>query len=119
MCVVALLEEPFRVGHFLPQDLKMPLCGPKCSLCGLIVSVWGIIQLSIMGGLFMWNSIGLIEDLGLEEHYDTTEELYKAADDAYSSIAYNCWIAAAIYLVTLVISMQQFHVNKQAGHFQL
>ena len=34
-------------------------------------------------------------------------------------IAYNCWIAAAIYLVTLVISMQQFHVNKQAGHFQL
>ena len=42
---------------------------------------------SIMGGLFMWNSIGLIEDLGLEEHYNTTEELYKAADDAYSSVS--------------------------------
>ncbi|XP_037069885.1 ribonuclease kappa-B-like [Pollicipes pollicipes] len=97
----------------------MALCGPKLSLCGLIVSVWGIIQLSIMGGLFMWNSVGLIEDLGLEEHYDTAEELYSDADKAYKNIAYNCWIAAAIYLVTMVVSVQQFYVNRQAGHFQL
>jgi len=97
----------------------MPLCGPKMSLCGMIVSVWGIIQLSIMGGLFMWKSVGLIEDLGLEEHYDTTEELYEAADHAYTNIAFNCWIAAAIYLVTMVVSVQQFHVNRQAGAFSL
>jgi len=97
----------------------MPVCGPKLSLCGVIISVWGIIQLSIMGGLFMWKSVGMIEDLGLEEHYATPEELYSAADSAYTNIAYNCWIAAAIYLVTAVISIQQFHVNRQAGHFQL
>jgi len=23
----------------------MKICGPKCSLCGLIISVWGIVQL--------------------------------------------------------------------------
>ena len=40
-----------------------------------------------MGGLFLWKSIGLIEDLGLEEHYNTTQELYNAADDAYSSVS--------------------------------
>ena len=30
----------------------MPVCGPKLSLCGVVLSAWGIIQLSLMGVFF-------------------------------------------------------------------
>uniref|UniRef100_T1D5L0 Putative salivary secreted ribonuclease n=1 Tax=Psorophora albipes TaxID=869069 RepID=T1D5L0_9DIPT len=91
----------------------MPICGPKLSLCGLIISVWGIIQLLLMGVFYYIHSVALIEDLPLEEHYATPKEFYAAADRAYSQNAYNCWIAACIYVLTLVISGQQFYANSR------
>lgn len=97
----------------------MPLCGPKCSICGLLISAWGIMQLLVMGGLFMWRSVGLIEDLGLEEEYATESEFFTEADRAYNNIAYNCWIAALLYVVTLVVSIQQLHANRQAGQLSI
>ena len=30
----------------------MPFCGPKLSLCGVVLSAWGIVQLSLMGIFF-------------------------------------------------------------------
>ncbi|XP_070134633.1 ribonuclease kappa isoform X2 [Drosophila bipectinata] len=62
----------------------MKICGPKLSLCGLIISVWGIVQLVLMGLFFYINSVALIEDLPLEEEYHTLEEFYTAANRAYN-----------------------------------
>ena len=37
------------------QILAMAICGPKLSLCGVVLSIWGIVQLSIMGVFFYIN----------------------------------------------------------------
>lgn len=84
----------------------MRICGPKLSLCGLIISIWGIIQLVsgqyeireiflwtifyifqvLMGVFYYIHSVALIEDLPLEEHYHTPGDFYAAADRAYSQV---------------------------------
>uniref|UniRef100_A0A6M2DE88 Putative ribonuclease salivary secreted ribonuclease corethrella appendiculata n=1 Tax=Xenopsylla cheopis TaxID=163159 RepID=A0A6M2DE88_XENCH len=93
----------------------MKICGPKLSLCGLIISVWGIIQLGLMGVFYYIKSVALIEDLPLEEHYHSPADFYAAADMAFTQNAYNCWIAACLYILTLVISAQQFYVNSRSS----
>ncbi|XP_014095735.1 ribonuclease kappa-B [Bactrocera oleae] len=92
----------------------MKICGPKLSLCGLIISVWGIIQLVLMGVFFFIHSVALIEDLPIAEDFTSVEEFYNAANRAYNQNAYNCWIAACIYVLTLLLSAQQFYVNSRA-----
>lgn len=71
----------------------MPLCGPKLSLCGVVLSIWGIIQLSIMGVFFYINSVALIEDINLEESYSSMDRLRTDMDKGYQQNALNCWIA--------------------------
>lgn len=93
----------------------MAICGPKLSLCGLIISVWGIIQLTLMGLFYYIHSVALVEDLPLEHSYRTPQEFYAAADAAYSQNAFNCWIAACIYVLTLVVSGHQFYANQRAA----
>jgi len=93
----------------------MALCGPKLSLCGIIISIWGIIQLLLMGLFYYIHSVALVEDLPLDEHYATPELFYAAADRAYSQNAYNCWIAACIYVLTLIVSGQQFYANSRSS----
>lgn len=93
----------------------MPICGPKLSLCTLLISIWGIIQLSIMGLLYYVNSVALIEDIGLKEHFSSAKEFYDEADKAYSQTAYNCWIAACIYVLTLLFAGQQFYANSRVS----
>ncbi|XP_065345285.1 ribonuclease kappa [Cloeon dipterum] len=94
----------------------MKVCGPKCSLCGLIISVWGIIQLLLMGFFYYIKSIALSEDLSIDHHsVHTAEEFYMAADRSYSQNAYNCWIAACLYLFTLLFSGHQFYMNSRSS----
>ena len=94
----------------------MALCGPKLSLCGLIISAWGIIQLSMMGIFFYINSVALIEDIKLAEEYDDLRKLKTDMDAGYQQNAYNCWIAALMYLVTLCVSAQQFWMNSRTSY---
>ncbi|XP_055309731.1 ribonuclease kappa [Sitodiplosis mosellana] len=91
----------------------MQICGPKLSLCGLILSVWGIIQLTLMGIFYYVHSVALIEDLPLKHTYERPSDFYTDADKAYSQNALNCWIAACIYVLTLVVSGQQFYANSR------
>ncbi|XP_003703752.1 ribonuclease kappa [Megachile rotundata] len=93
----------------------MKICGPKYALCGLILSVWGIFQLLLMGLFFYVKSVALIEDLPLEEYYDTATDFYAAADRGYKQNAYNCWIAACIYVLTLLLSGHQFYINSRSS----
>ncbi|XP_057376516.1 ribonuclease kappa-like [Daphnia carinata] len=94
----------------------MPFCGPKCSLCCTIVSIWGIVQLVLMGVFFYTHSVALAEDLTLKEHYNNLDEFYKDVNASYEQNAYNCWIAALIYLVTLCVSVHQFWLNNRVSY---
>ncbi|XP_055374176.1 ribonuclease kappa-B-like [Condylostylus longicornis] len=94
----------------------MKICGPKCSLCGLILSVWGIIQLTLMGVFFYIRSVALLEDIGLPEEIEKIfdndiEKVYKRADELYEQNALNCWIAAGFYVLLLAFSGHQMYSN--------
>jgi len=86
----------------------MPLCGPKLSAFGLVLSIWGIVQLALTGVLFHNRSVALIEDVFLEESYNSKSQLLLDIDTRYDASALNCWIAALMYIVTLCVSAQQF-----------
>ncbi|XP_014208844.1 ribonuclease kappa-B [Copidosoma floridanum] len=94
----------------------MKVCGPKYALCGLVISVWGIIQLLLMGLFFSFRSVALIEDLNLEgEDIDSVASFYAAADSSFKANAHNCWIAACIYVITLLFSGHQFYLNSRSS----
>ena len=86
----------------------MPLCGPKLSAFGLVLSIWGIVQLALTGVLFHNRSVALIEDVFLEESYNSKSQLLLDIDTRYDASALNCLIAALMYIVTLCVSAQQF-----------
>ena len=45
-----------------------------------------------MGSFYYIHSVALIEDLPLEEHYDTPEEFYENADKAYQQVFWHILI---------------------------
>ncbi|XP_075217122.1 ribonuclease kappa [Lycorma delicatula] len=93
----------------------MPFCGPKLSLCGVIISVWGIVQLVLMGFFYYMHAVALVEDLPIDEHYDSAHDFYVAAEKGYNLNAYNCWIAACLYVFTLIVSGHQFYMNSRTS----
>merc|ERR1712020_521327 len=106
----------FKVNVKLLSISKMAICGPKLSLCGVILSAWAIVQLSLMGVFFYTNSVALIEDVPLDEEYSSEDELRMAMDAGFQQNALNCWIAALLYLVTLCVSVQQFWMNNRSTY---
>jgi ribonuclease kappa len=69
-----------------------------------------------MGIFFYTNSVALVEDIPLEEHYENAETLMRDLDTGYEQNAFNCWIAALLYLVTLCVSVQQFWMNNRSTY---
>nr|XP_043878644.1 ribonuclease kappa-A-like isoform X2 [Solea senegalensis] len=90
------------------------ICGPKCAACGLVLSVWGVIMLSLLGIFFTTHSAVLIEDVPVKK-----EDIHQDANpphriyDLYNKVGNNCFIAAAIYLVVGAFSCCQMRLNKQ------
>ncbi|TMS39166.1 hypothetical protein L596_005736 [Steinernema carpocapsae] len=81
------------------------MCGPKCTCFIFLVSIWGVCFLTIVGGLFYNNSVGLLEDLPGEEANSNIvqseaqwEQRSDKIKDLYKQNAYNSWVAAAIHL---------------------
>ncbi|CAL1674697.1 unnamed protein product [Lasius platythorax] len=94
----------------------MKICGPKYALCGLVLSVWGIFQLLFMGVFFYVRSVALVEDLPLgERNFTSLENFYDVVDRGYTQNAYNCWIAACIYVLTFLFSGHQFYLNSRSS----
>lgn len=70
-----------------------------------------------MGLMFRIKSVGLIEDIPLVEHENSTQtlsEFHDAVEAGYSQTSYNCWIAAGMYVVTFLFSLQQFIQNMRS-----
>ncbi|XP_012227001.1 ribonuclease kappa-B [Linepithema humile] len=94
----------------------MKICGPKYALCGLVLSVWGIFQLLLMGIFFYVRSVALVEDLPLgEKNFTSFDQFYDLVDRGYTQNAYNCWIAACIYVLTFLFSGHQFYLNSRSS----
>ncbi|XP_012540811.1 ribonuclease kappa [Monomorium pharaonis] len=94
----------------------MKVCGPKYALCGLVLSVWGVLQLLFMGIFFYVRSVALVEDLPLgEKNFTSLDQFYKVVDRGYMQNAYNCWIAACIYVLTFLFSGHQFYLNSRSS----
>jgi len=77
--------------------------------------VWGIAQLALMGIFFYIKSVALVEDLPLDETYKPSEykKFLADVDAAYIQNAYNCWIAACLYIGTLLVAGHQFYMNNK------
>ncbi|XP_047997180.1 ribonuclease kappa-like [Leguminivora glycinivorella] len=75
-----------------------------CGVCYMCLSIWGIIQLVIMGVLYRMESLGLIEDTE-EHHFSDLDDFIKRTQENYRTVSTNCFIAAAIYVVILGCSL--------------
>ena len=61
-------------------------------------------------------SVALIEDIKLDESYTSLASLRTDMDAGYHQNAFNYWIAALLYLVTLCFSAQQFWMNNRTSY---
>lgn len=69
-----------------------------------------------MGIFFYTKSVALVEDLPIEEEdFKKATDFYAAADRGYKQNAYNCWIAACIYVLTFLFSGHQFYINSRSS----
>uniref|UniRef100_A0A0N5C0F7 Ribonuclease kappa n=1 Tax=Strongyloides papillosus TaxID=174720 RepID=A0A0N5C0F7_STREA len=87
------------------------VCGPSCSGFCAAISLWGIIFLAIVGGLFWNQSVGLFEDLPDLSKNDwgkTSDEIDKIIIDNYQQAAKNCWIAMGISVAVFILSVLRF-----------
>ncbi|CAB3406728.1 unnamed protein product [Caenorhabditis bovis] len=86
-----------------------PLLGPKMSAFCMIMSVWGVIFLGLLGVFFYINAVTLFPDLHFDESNPqvTTVEI----EAKYSEKATQCWIAAGLYAVTLIVVFWQNKYN--------
>lgn len=89
-------------------------CGPKLAACGIVLSVWGVIMLVLLGIFFNIHSAVLIEDVpfvesDLFEDQTPPKKMYAL----YEQVSYNCFIAAAIYVVVGGWSFCQVRMNKR------
>ena len=92
----------------------MVICGPKASTFGLVLSIWGILQLAVTGLLLHHRSVAFVEDLNLNQTvFQSPQDLYNELDYKYNQGALNCWIAALMYVATLCVSVQQFWMNER------
>lgn len=116
-CSFLELDSPFSANHaFSFSDysfptMKWPICGPKLSLCCSVISVWGIVQFVLLGIFFFVEAAPLLDDF--EFNHNTTDiNVFKDnLSHAYHQRAYNCWIAAFLYVALLLFAGVQFRTN--------
>jgi ribonuclease kappa len=91
--------------------MKWPICGPKLSLCCTIISVWGIIQFFLLGIFFFVEAAPLLDDFDFVKNSTNITVFDADMKAAYHQRAYNCWIAAILYIALLVFSGYQFRTH--------
>uniref|UniRef100_A0A914VH84 Ribonuclease kappa n=1 Tax=Plectus sambesii TaxID=2011161 RepID=A0A914VH84_9BILA len=91
-----------------------PLCGPKLSAFCMLISVWGVIFLGILGLFFYLNATTLFPDILLPEKEAHTKFERGEIVARFTEKATQCWIAAGLYLITLVAVFWQNKWNTQS-----
>lgn len=93
--------------------VKWPICGPKLSFCCTVISVWGIVQFLFMGIFFFVQAAPLLDDIEFDSSMDNQETFENSLKNAYNQRAYNCWVAAFLYVGLLVFAGSQFMTNQK------
>ncbi|MFH4976955.1 hypothetical protein AB6A40_003664 [Gnathostoma spinigerum] len=95
-----------------------PLCGPKLSAFCMVMSVWGVIFLGMLGVFFYVQAVSLFPDLPLEpeKNEDGSPRPLSTTliEDKYAEKATQCWVAAGMYLVTLIVVFWQNKFNSSS-----
>ncbi|KAG7157966.1 Ribonuclease kappa-B-like 1 [Homarus americanus] len=94
----------------------MAFCGYKLSLCVLIISVWGLFQLLIMGVFFYTENASFLEDLPIDGTFENTKNYMDLVRRGFKTNAFNCFIAACLYIATLGVSAWQFYLNQKTTY---
>ncbi|GAB1601354.1 ribonuclease kappa-like [Argonauta hians] len=92
-----------------------PVCGPKLSICGIVISVWGIVMLSLMGVFLHIRSPAFFEDLPLSV-WKSEQYQVESINKLYSQASVNCFIAAGLYVAVLIFSVIQQRQNARASY---
>ncbi|XDV54142.1 hypothetical protein PO909_022497 [Leuciscus waleckii] len=87
-------------------------CGPKLAACGIVLSIWGVVMLSMLGIFFSAKSAVLIEDVPFTEE-DIRKNPPQTIYGLYNQVGINCFIAAAIYVGVGAVSLCQVRLNKR------
>ncbi|PIO60635.1 hypothetical protein TELCIR_17865 [Teladorsagia circumcincta] len=91
-----------------------PLMGPKMSAFCMVMSVWGVIFLGLLGVFFYVQAVTLFPDLHFAEESKEGGHAMPTVEDIeskYSEKAMQCWIAAGMYGVTLILVLWQNKYN--------
>ncbi|ELU15414.1 hypothetical protein CAPTEDRAFT_224567 [Capitella teleta] len=97
--------------------MAIPICGPKLSLCCLIISVWGVVMLGLLGVFFRIQSPALAEDIPInKDEWAQTQYQYSYIVEKYNQNSTNCFVAAGAYVGVFAISFIMWRVNKRADY---
>ncbi|KAH8395371.1 hypothetical protein KR222_003021 [Zaprionus bogoriensis] len=88
-------------------------CNKKCSIFCLFMSIWGTIQLLLMGLFCNLNSVAFVEFLPLKENYNSLQEFRDDADRIYWEVALRCYVTAILYGFFAVISLVCIRLKKK------
>jgi len=77
----------------------------------MIMSVWGIVFLGLLGVFFYMQAVTLFPDLHFDEKQERSGLSSDVIEAKYSEKAVQCWIAAGMYVVTLIIVFWQNKFN--------
>lgn len=80
-------------------------CNKKCSIFCLVISIWGIIQLILMGIFYNLNAVSFLDLVPLKTKYNSLDEFRNEADDLYKDLAVRCYVSAIVYGLFVVISL--------------
>ncbi|GMS99055.1 hypothetical protein PENTCL1PPCAC_21230, partial [Pristionchus entomophagus] len=86
-----------------------PICGPKMSAFCMVMSVWGVVFLGLLGVFFYLQAVTLFPDLHFKDEMDALNN--EAVEGAFGEKATQCWIAAGMYFVTLIVVFWQNKFN--------
>lgn len=90
----------------------MGCCGPKMAMVGIVLSLWAIVQLTVMGILYFVRSVILLSDVIEATYYDDPQKFYKDADREFKEAANRCWFTAGLYVLLLIFSLFKHRTNK-------
>ncbi|KIH65297.1 hypothetical protein ANCDUO_04380 [Ancylostoma duodenale] len=80
----------------------------------MVMSVWGVIFLGLLGVFFYLQAVTLFPDLHFSEESKEGGHMAPTVEDIetkYSEKAMQCWIAAGMYGVTLILVFWQNKYN--------
>lgn len=88
-------------------------CNSKLSMCCIIISVWGMLQLTVMAIGFLVKSVLLVEDIPInpDGEIENLNKFYESVDEKYIRNTLTCFTATILYFITFLVALHQYFAN--------